>query len=45
MMEVERLEDYTLAELKNMAKEKGIKGYSKMPKEELINILREEESE
>ena len=33
------LEDLTLEELKNMAKENGIKGYSKMSKEQLINEL------
>ncbi len=35
------LEDLTLTELKELAKEKGIKGYSKMTKEELINELRD----
>ncbi len=33
------LEDLTLTELKDLAKEKGIKGYSKMNKEELIKEL------
>ena len=33
------LDDLTLHELKELAKEKGIKGYSKMSKEELINEL------
>ena len=31
------LNDLTLSELKDLAKEKGIKGYSKMTKEELLN--------
>ena len=31
--------DMTLEELKELAKEKGIKGYSKMTKEEIINEL------
>ena len=33
------LNDLSLAELKNLAKEKGIKGYTKMNKEELIKEL------
>ena len=33
------LKDLSLAELKNLAKEKGIKGYTKMNKEELIKEL------
>lgn len=33
------LEDLTLTELKDLAKEKGIKGYSKMSKDELIKEL------
>ena len=33
------LNDLTLSELKDLAKEKGIKGYSKMAKEELLNEL------
>ena len=31
--------DVTLNELKDLAREKGIKGYSKMSKEDLINEL------
>ncbi len=34
------LEDCTVKELREMAKEKNIEGYSKMKKEELINALR-----
>ena len=36
----EELSDKTLAELKAIAKEKGIKGYSTMKKEDLINNLK-----
>ena len=36
----EDLNSKTLAELKNMAKEAGVKGYSQMKKEELINNLK-----
>lgn len=43
MMDIEPLKDYTVAELKNKAKEKGIKGYTKMTKEELIDALTIEE--
>ena len=42
MMEVEPLKDYTVNELKNIAKQKGIKGYTKMTKEELLDVLDEE---
>ena len=35
------LEDLSVAELKELAKNKGIKGYSKMTKEELINELQD----
>ena len=37
------LRDLTVVELKEMAKEKGIKGYSKMSKEELITALESQE--
>ena len=36
------LEDLSLADLKSLAKEKGIKGYSKLNKEELIKALEED---
>ena len=36
------LADLTLAELRAMAKEKGIKGYTKLSKEELVKLLDEE---
>ena len=39
------LEDMTLDELKDLAKEKNLKGYSKLSKEELIKLLKEESSE
>ena len=35
------LEDLTLSELKDLAREKNIKGYSRMTKEELIKKLNE----
>ena len=38
--EKEDLTSKTLAELKTMAKEKGLKGYSTMKKDELISILK-----
>ena len=39
------LEDMTLDELKDLAKEKNLKGYSKLSKEELIKLLKGELSE
>ena len=36
------LSDLTLIELRGMAKEKGIKGYTKLSKEELVKLLEEE---
>ena len=39
------LEDYNLEELKELAKKKDIKGYSKLNKEELIDLLRVNEVE
>ncbi len=41
-VEVKTDEDKSLTELKNLAKEKGIKGYTKMSKEELEKALEEE---
>ena len=38
--ETTKLEDMNLSELKELAKEKGIKGYSKLKKDELIESLR-----
>ena len=35
-------DDYTLTELKSLAKEKGIKGYTKMTKEELLAAIKED---
>ena len=35
------LENYTLVELRQLAKEKGIKNTSKLKKEELIQLLTE----
>ncbi len=37
------LSDLTLSELKDLAKEKGIKGYNKMKKEELVDALQEDD--
>ncbi len=37
------LEDLTVRELKDLASEKGIKGYAKMTKEELLDKLKEDE--
>ena len=37
------IEDLTLEDLKSIAREKGIKGVSKMTKQELIDKLKEEE--
>jgi cell division protease FtsH len=39
MLNETNLEDYTINELREMAKEKGIKSYSKMTKQELIEEL------
>ena len=39
--ESEEKEEYTLSELKEMAKEKGIKGYSKMTKKELEEQIKD----
>ena len=42
MPEIESLEDYSVNALKSKAKEKGIKNYSKMTKEELIDALNDD---
>ena len=38
--EVENLKELTLVELKELAKNRGIKGYSKMKKDELLEVLK-----
>lgn len=38
------MEELSLAELKEMAKEKGLKGISKLKKEELLEVLKEEDN-
>ena len=38
--EVANLKNLTLLELKEIAKERGVKGYSKMKKEELLEVLK-----
>ena len=38
--EVKDLESLTLTELKDLAKERGIKGYSKLKKDELLEVLK-----
>ena len=40
VMEEVKYEDMKLSELKAIAKEQGVKGYSSMKKEELLNILK-----
>ena len=37
--ETEDLSNYTVAELKTMAKERGLTGYSSLKKADLINLL------
>ena len=45
MPDEDMLDDVTLSKLKEMAKEKGIKGYSSMNKEELKKALSGETKE
>ena len=40
--EIEKGIDYELEKLKTLAKEKGIKGYTKMTKEELEEAIKED---
>tara|TARA_R100000664_G_C2695524_1_gene97920 strand:+ start:57 stop:287 length:231 start_codon:yes stop_codon:yes gene_type:complete len=37
--EAEDLNEYTVTQLKNMAKERGLTGYSSLKKADLINLL------
>jgi hypothetical protein len=37
--ETEDLNEYTVTQLKNMAKERGLTGYSSLKKVDLINLL------
>ena len=43
MPEEKTIDEFTLTELKELAKEKGIKGYTKMKKEELLDKLKDGE--
>lgn len=45
MPDIEPLKDFTVTELRQKAKDKGIKGYAKLTKEELIEELEKEASE
>lgn len=45
MPEEDMLDDVNLSKLKEMAKEKGIKGYSSMNKEEIKKALSKSENE
>ena len=38
--ETEDLNEYTVTQLKNMAKERGLTGYSSLKKADLINLLK-----